>query len=294
MKALICKWCGANYSRRPCEADKSKFCSRVCQLESKKVIISPPTDRKMEIINGALLSDGSIENSKKSNYHFCETHCLADKEYVEWMSAELGDWVSSINDGFSNYNGKKYLKSRLACHNHVMWNELRQKWYPNGIKIVPKDLQLTPLTLACWHCGDGTNDPKTGVIELLTCGFTLDDVEFLRAELYKLDIDTTIKFDRRFKKPYPIIYVRSISYLPFMELVKPHIVCDCMQRKVTMSDWVKNHRRFRRWATFVFEDGTIHRVDNIAKFARNHNVNVDGLYSLVFKRTKNYKGWTIP
>ena len=55
----------------------------------------------------------------------------------------------------------------------------KKRWYPNGTKIVPKDIEFTPQTLANWHMGDGEYDPSTGRVAFSVNSFTTSDVEFI-------------------------------------------------------------------------------------------------------------------
>lgn len=68
-----------------------------------------------------------------------------------------------------------------------------KQWYPNGKKIVPKDIKLTPLTVRQWYIGDGSLvKRKTRRIRpyiiLCTCGFLIDDVNWLTREMSNLGI----------------------------------------------------------------------------------------------------------
>lgn len=54
----------------------------------------------------------------------------------------------------------------------------RKRWYPEGKKVVPRDLRLTPMSVAHWFCGDGSSSPD-GTLCFYTNGFLPDDVEFL-------------------------------------------------------------------------------------------------------------------
>jgi len=62
----------------------------------------------------------------------------------------------------------------------------RRRWYPQGRKIVPPDLKLTPMSLAHWLCGDATSSDQ-GDIRFCTNGFTEHDTIFL-AERLKIDL----------------------------------------------------------------------------------------------------------
>jgi len=69
-----------------------------------------------------------------------------------------------------------------------------KQWYPNGKKIVPKNIELTPLTCRQWYIGDGSlGYEKNGKahITLYTIGFIVSDVEWLKKQLIKLGFKAT-------------------------------------------------------------------------------------------------------
>src|SRR5206468_3127331 len=72
------------------------------------------------------------------------------------------------------------------------WN----KWYPNGKKIVPLELKLTPTTVLHWFMGDGTTSfiKNTNRVELTLCtnGFNKIEVIFLKKLLSEINLDLGI------------------------------------------------------------------------------------------------------
>jgi len=34
--------------------------------------------------------------------------------------------------------------------------EVRERWYPDGTKLIPDDVRIAPTTLMSWYIGDGT------------------------------------------------------------------------------------------------------------------------------------------
>ena len=58
------------------------------------------------------------------------------------------------------------------------FNKLRDLWYPNNVKIVPRTLQLTPTTALHWYLGDGSLDNHQGLI-FCTDSFDASDIDFL-------------------------------------------------------------------------------------------------------------------
>lgn len=84
-------------------------------------------------------------------------------------------------------------------------------WYPDGKKIVPKNISLTPTTLLHWHIGDGSTGKKQ--IFLYTQRFPKADVEFLSKLIEKeIGIETHVykKYDKRY--PDKDYYYIGISH----------------------------------------------------------------------------------
>jgi len=60
-------------------------------------------------------------------------------------------------------------------------------------KIVPRDIELTPLTCRQWYIGDGSLNNNASSITLATCGFLKNDVLFLSDKLNMMGFKNTIQ-----------------------------------------------------------------------------------------------------
>jgi DNA-binding XRE family transcriptional regulator len=149
-----------------------------------------------ELIYGNLLGDASIR-SDKSKY-FTYQIVAKDKKFLKWLKnffKEFGIkcWISKNKTelfllGF-------YINS---CPFPELMS-LRKKWYRkvNGkiLKVIPRDLKLTPTTLLFWYLGDGSlvrrkNDKnRVPFIVLATNNFLKEDINFLVKKLKKLDLN---------------------------------------------------------------------------------------------------------
>ena len=65
--------------------------------------------------------------------------------------------------------------------------EQRVRWYPRGRKRVPRDVELTPLGVAYWLCGDGSYDAQ-GALFFYTNGFLKREVGELAEKLCALGV----------------------------------------------------------------------------------------------------------
>ncbi|MHA2223850.1 MAG: hypothetical protein ACXAC8_01455 [Candidatus Hodarchaeales archaeon] len=71
----------------------------------------------------------------------------------------------------------KYHTISVWSRNTIQFMKIFHLWYPNGKKIVPKNVQMTPTTLLHWFIGDGYSS-RSG-LGLSTQSFSVLDVEFL-------------------------------------------------------------------------------------------------------------------
>lgn len=129
-----------------------------------------------ELLDGLMLGDGCISLQKKAvNAYFRQT--CKHKEYLIHLQELLE--MESIPFGKSLYWRGEELNSWLLTSrvNLVLTSEHR-RWYPDGTKIVPENLVLTPFVVKHWFIGDGSliqaHDYFMG-IKLATHCFTLEE-----------------------------------------------------------------------------------------------------------------------
>ena len=149
----------------------------------------------IEWINGELFGDGSLHPTSvySSGFEYSSKHL----EYIEYVRDTLkgfgieqsGKIRCSIKD---NKKVAYYYRSR--SYPELM--PIRNQWYPNGKKIIPRDILLTPLVCRQHYIGDGSlqHSKKKSykpLIVLYTCGFTIPDVEWLVKQIIKLGIKAT-------------------------------------------------------------------------------------------------------
>jgi hypothetical protein len=148
-------------------------------------------DTQKQILNGHLLGDGGLVISKRSiNAHFKIQRKLDDKNYLLWSASFFQNMMAplSIGEGntFDKRTNKTYCFIYLKTKSSSLLTEYHHKWYPEGKKIIPKDLILTPLTIAVWLADDGCIRHvyrKSLRIEFATYSFSKNDVDFLHSQL---------------------------------------------------------------------------------------------------------------
>lgn len=147
-------------------------------------------------INGELLGDGSL--NKLSSYSARFTYTSKYLEYIKYVSTILESFgikqVGRIN---------KYYHRKLDCytysyasHSYVDLLHLYKKWYPGDKKMIPKDLELTPLVIRQWYIGDGflKNRMQKNIkphIILYADGFTVSNIQLIIEKLTKLGFKVT-------------------------------------------------------------------------------------------------------
>ena len=184
-----------------------------------------------EIINGLLLSDAGLTTgrTKFENSRIQMTQSIDHKQLGDAFEKRLEELGFSHGCYFSNgkyeYKGKTQFASRNLHYSgqHPVWTMMRKIWYPNGIKIVPKDIRITPMTLAYLFQGDGSTTKMSGTkkfsVRLCVESFTLDEINLLKLKIEKLGI-TRLKIDSQNR----IVIYQSQAVEDFLKIIEPFIL----------------------------------------------------------------------
>lgn len=116
------------------------------------------------LIEGNLLGDGSIHYApnKKS---FCYRHSEKHKEMLNYLINKFKkvgvDSLKLSKDrlGYYRFTTKYYREFKY----------FRDRWYPDGIREIPKDLNITPDMLKYWYLGDGSYNNKSKSQNITLC-----------------------------------------------------------------------------------------------------------------------------
>lgn len=159
------------------------------------------TDVQLQVLNGALLGDGCLYLHKHNiNAQFC--YLSKSKQHVEFVGQYFKEYFlgKGIVDSqrFDKRTNKIYTNSRFRTHTNPIFTEQYNRWYPNGIKHIPNDLMLNPLTVLIWYIGDGAicHSNRSEHIKLATHCFNKKEQEHILlpqlsdfdAKLMKADI----------------------------------------------------------------------------------------------------------
>jgi hypothetical protein len=197
-----------------------------------------------EILDGVLLSDGGIYLQKgHKNPHF--SIGLSENIHLDWLNEiktaliTLGVNVSETYPALYDCcsHGKGYVKAAVTSSETELLEQSYERWYDNGIKVVPCDLILTPLTVAHWFMGDGSSCYAGMSIQtrLHTNKFLDEEVSKLLSLLQHLGVNYSYRtWQTRAKtgSREPVIqFKESNSVQVFMDLIKPY-VCESFQYKI--------------------------------------------------------------
>lgn len=152
----------------------------------------------IEWIQGELLGDGNLNS--KSPYSAQFAYASKYLEYIEYVRDTLELFgIEQMGKICTRHHIDRNMNCYTYSYRSRRYEELlpiHKRWYPEGKKIVPRDLKLVPLILRQFYIGDGclTHSKRGGrrpCIYLATCGFPIPDVQWLVEELIKLGFRAT-------------------------------------------------------------------------------------------------------
>lgn len=191
-------------------------------------------DIQHQIMIGGLLGDSSLEKSGKFPRMKIERQVL-DKPYLTWQFSHFKNLCKSDIKEYSRYD-VRYCKFRASVYFRTRavpaFTSYYDKWYINGIKTVPNDIEFTPLVLAIWFCDDGciiNEKNQRLVLKLSTESFGYAGTNFLSQKLEKLFESKFPIFNK--KKDQFIIKASTVSSQKFLKYILPDLKLMSMDRK---------------------------------------------------------------
>ena len=145
-----------------------------------------------EFLTGELLGDGClVSNCAYTAYYM---HSTSKRNYLVWLEKIFNlsgiEKVGRIRE-YKGYRSPDNVFYSMTTRTYKEFKTLYEKFYPNGKKIVPKDLILTPLVVRQWYIGDGSISKRENAASIATNGFTENDVDFLIEKLIQLGISAS-------------------------------------------------------------------------------------------------------
>ena len=177
--------------------DKFKFCNM--------------TKKEKEIFDGIMISDGCLNSSRISTrltlgFKYLETidRIVKDLPSVKFLKP----WEYRRNSEVSN---KIYINffTKSMSYRDLFYE--RNRWYRNNKKIIPKDIELTPLTCYWWFVCDGYISNKN--VYLCTECFDEDDLNDIKKIFTDHNFFISIRKNKRifFNKKQSIEFLNWIS-----------------------------------------------------------------------------------
>lgn len=187
--------------------------------------LPPLNEKQISVLVGSLLGDGSIGTPRTSG-----TKCKMRKSQIS-CRAEYLEWHGEI---FGNYSKRlTYNRAGKVCTfstiHHQQFSDYRKIWYPLGKKIVPTEVELTPISVAVWYCDDGHLSKKSRTIYLSTNCFSENEVDDLCGKLLRMGVGGVAR--GKDQKKQPIIRIGTKGYDTFLDIVRPNIPFKCFQYK---------------------------------------------------------------
>jgi len=182
------------------------FPDTTCKIATKL------TSEQIEIVDGLLLGDGSLEMRGKTPKISLTT---IQKEWANSVMNRLPfsfrfhtqpARIRKTKTGVIINSKETYqIQSKVD----VSLGNFYARWYPKD-KIIPNDLVITPIVMREWFCGDGSTTRDENRVKLTFCtdGFNLNDCEILAAKIFS---QTGVKISIRLLHKNPRLYVSKIK-----------------------------------------------------------------------------------
>ncbi len=224
-----CLYCGKEFFAQRYELEKGYgiYCSKSCSSRhnypkinrlANRDKLGEFTELQKQVIIGSLLGDASLQKPKNGvNYHFSISHCLKQREYLEYKrqllipySAEA-DMYSKLDKRYNHV----YTTYRFHTKSHPYLTELEKLFYTDRQKKIPLTLieQIEPIAVAMWYLDDGSVAKRTHSIASVCFEFeeVKEACEIISA---KFDLNCYPHTDKR-------IFIASESDKKFISLIEP-------------------------------------------------------------------------
>lgn len=124
------------------------------------------TTFQVEVITGLLLGDGNLQiGGRAKNPRLRINRSAVDAKYIEWTRDVFADYCSDKAVRYFTSHDKRYDKTyqkvSLVTRRHEDLLPVYEAWYPDGIRKLPDNIELTPTTIAVWFADDGSLYQKT-------------------------------------------------------------------------------------------------------------------------------------
>jgi hypothetical protein len=173
------------------------------------------TERQKAIVIGCMLGDGAMRC--KTNALLEINHSIRQSEYVEWKYREFKELVSTRPRKKLGNAGR--IAYRFTTRSLPELTEIYKKFYPDGKKIIPDSLTISPLSLAVWFMDDGCKSYRA--LYLNTQKFSVTEQKKLALLLNKhFGVKATLNKD----KIYYRLRIAVSSVGKFVNTIRPYLL----------------------------------------------------------------------
>lgn len=169
---------------------------------------------QQQLILGTIIGDGYMR--KKTNAHLQITHSIKQREYVDWKYQILRNLVITLPKLYKGNNGR--IGYRFFTKSLPEITYFYNRFYKNKVKIIPKDIILSPLALAVWYMDDGSKSYKS-------CYFNTQQLDIksqinLIKALSKFGLKSRLNKD----KTYFRIRILTSSTPKLVNIITPYVI----------------------------------------------------------------------
>ena len=186
------------------------------------------SEKAIEFISGELLGDMFLTN--RSSLASAIEYSSKFKEYILFLRDTLRGFGIEDTDKIKEYQDCRYGTSvhRYSSRSYPELLKMRKWFYPNGKKVIPSGIKLTPTVIRQWYIGDGTlaRSPRPyykPYMKIAACAFPINNVAKAVKAINNLGI-------RARHHTRNIIYISPKSAQDFLDYIGPCPV-DCYKYK---------------------------------------------------------------
>lgn len=182
-------------------------------LHARKRLLLELSQRQKEILIGCILGDAYISPLGKIRIE----QSTKQREYVDWKYQELHSLCYPARPREILHilpTGKEHTSVFFLLRQY--FRAWRAIFYEGRIKIFPRDLPISPLSLAVWYMDDGCWTGKKALI----CAESFDGIYsgyMQRALFDQYGIETVVGKNGR-------LVIRKKFHDQFFSLIAPHII----------------------------------------------------------------------
>lgn len=200
------------------------------------------TKKQMQIFDGLMISDGYIEKCSK-NARFGLT--TSKKEFAEKVASIFPNFPWSnpsikTRDVYDKRTGKSYSSTVIRSRIDEFFTNQFNRWYSDGKKIVPSDIEIDKDMLLWWYIGDGClhrrkSRPDYRRVGLATNSFTKKDI---LNSINKLKM--FLEEDSNIYEENNVIMIARKALCCFSSLFENSCPVNCYQYKFNFGQYTAN------------------------------------------------------